>query len=120
MFYKIMEVDEIFSKEKLSHEIVDIIENNGVHLKLVFLQKNVGFDSHISHTNVFIYLIEGEIEITFEESTICGCNICQTQKIDKSESKQFKIKKGQMFLFEKEQTHTLKAIKDSKFILVKM
>lgn len=122
MLYKAMEIDEIFNDKDSAHEIIDILDNNGSHLKLVSLKKNEGFDSHMSHTNVCVYLVEGELEFTFDESTVCGCNICSEIASDNKNRKEhiYKIKKGQLFLFEKDVMHSLKAAKNSKFLLIKI
>ncbi|MBQ9245050.1 hypothetical protein IJ182_02150 [bacterium] len=122
MLYKAIEIDEMFGMKDANHEIVDIMKNNGAYLKLVSLKKNEGFDSHMSNTNICIYLIDGELEIEFEESSLCGCDICSTISSEKQKDydKKHKIKKGQMFLFEKDVIHTLKAVKDSTFLLVKI
>ena len=122
MFYRTMEIDEILTGKDEPHEILDIMGNNDSHLKLVYLKKKEGFDSHKSNTNVFMYVTDGELEISFPKTSMCGCNICGGQIPDDNDGndRKYKIKKEQMFMFEKDVEHSLKALKDSKFILVKI
>ncbi len=121
MFYKVMEPDEFLTQKDTNHEIVDILDNNGAHLKLIYVKKDEGFDSHMSNTNACIYLLEGEVELSFSPKSMCGCNICGTQiSADEKENRIYKIKKGKMFLFEKDIIHSLKALKNSTFLYVKI
>ncbi len=122
MFYRTIEIDEMFTDKEANHEIVEIMSNNEAQLKLVYLKKHEGFDSHKFNTNVCIYLIEGELEMLFTKESICGCNICGAQIPDEHDDKKqkYKIKKGQLFIFEKDIFHSVKALKDSKFLLIKI
>lgn len=122
MFYRTIEIDELFTEKDREHEIIDILQNNTSQLKLVYIKKHEGFEAHRFNTNVCIYLIEGELEFSFEKTSVCGCSICGSQIPDNhTEDKQtYKIKKGQLFLFKKDINHSIKALKDSKFLLVKM
>ena len=121
MLYNAIEPNDFFTIKDAKHEITDIMNNNGAHLKLVSVKKDYGFDSHMFNTNVCIYLINGEIKLTFMKDQLCGWGICGCIDEGKdSENKEYKVKKGQLFLFEKDTRHTLKAIKDSVFLLIKI
>ena len=122
MFYRVLDVNDMFNHKDNDHEIIEIMSYNNAQLKLVFVKKDSGFDFHMFNTNVCIYLTEGEIELSFPKKITCGCNICGVSKPEHHDNKnnEYKIKKGQMFLFEKDVRHSLKALKDSKFILVKI
>ena len=121
MLYRAIEPSDFFTIKDAKHEIADIMNNNGAQLKLVSVKKESGFDSHMFNTNVCIYLISGEIKLTFMKDSFCGCNICSCIDEGKDfDNKDYKIKKGQLFLFEKDVRHSLRAIKDSVFLLIKI
>ncbi len=123
MFYKKIEIDDLLDKKENDKQVIDLMESENSHLKLISIKKDDGFNSHISHTDVFIYVLDGELEIIFpKENSSCGCGICGCDIADEEddEAKKYKIKKNQMFMFEKEVSHSVKALKDSKFLLVKM
>lgn len=122
MFYRVIDINDLFTNKEDDHEIIELISNSGSQLKLISIKKNSGFDSHMSNTNVFLYVTEGELELFFPKETICGCSMCGTTIPEKhdNENREYKIKKGQMFIFEKDTKHSLKAVKDSKFIMVKI
>lgn len=122
MLYKVLDPNHFFTIKNAKHEIADIMKNNDAQLKLVAVKKDFGFDSHMFNTNVCIYLINGEIKLTFMKDQLCGCNICGCSKNEEkiSDNEEYKIKKGQLFLFEKDVRHSLKAVKDSVFLLIKI
>ena len=121
MLYRAIEPEEFFNEKDADHEIVDILQNNGAHLKLVYLKKENSFDSHVSNTDVCIYLLNGELEISFSKENNCGCGICGCDEAEEDENyRKYKIKKGQLFLFEKDVLHSLTALKDSAFMLIKI
>ena len=121
MLYKAIEPNGFFTIKDAKHEIADIMNNNGAQLKIVSVKKDYGFDFHMFNTNVCIYLINGEIKLTFMKDQLCGCNICGCiNEENNSNNKEFKVKRGQLFLFEKDVRHSLKAIKDSVFLLIKI
>ena len=121
MLYKALEPNDFFTIKDARHEIADLMNNNGAQLKLVSVKKDYGFDSHMFNTNICIYLINGEIKLTFMKENPCGCNICSCADEGKDDdSREYKVKKGQIFLFEKDVRHSLKANKDSVFLLIKI
>ncbi len=122
MFYRVTEIEKLFNLKNAEHEIIDIINNNNSQLKAVKIKKNSGFHSHKFNTNVGIYLTDGEVELSFPKEIICGCDICGTTIPEKHNrtNNEYKIKKGQLFLFEKDVNHSIKALKDSIFLLIKI
>lgn len=122
MLYKTLEIDDLINLKEADREIIDLLENNGAHLKLAALKKNQIFEPHMSHTNVCIYITDGELEINFPAKDTCGCQACGCdlpEEEDKDDRK-YKIKKGQIFLFEKDVLHSVKALKDTTFLLIKI
>ena len=122
MLYKTLEIDDLINLKESDREIVDLLENNGAHLKLVALKKNQMLEPHMAHTNVCIYITDGELEISFPSDANCGCQACGCDLPDEEDkdNRKYKIKKGQIFLFEKDVLHSVKALKDTTFLLIKI
>ncbi len=122
MLYKALEIDDLIEEKDADRQIVDLMENNGSHLKLIYLKKHEELEAHMSHTDVCINVLEGEIEFTLEDNESCSCQACgcEVNNDDNSDYKKFKIKKNQLFLFEKNVTHSVKALKDSYFLAIKI
>lgn len=122
MLYRIFEIDELInSKADLDREIVDLMENNGAHLKLVSLKKHQYLDPHSSNANATIFVTDGEIEVTFPDTDSCTCESCGCDiPIEDEDGKKYKIKKGQLFMFKKDVVHSVKALKDSTFLVIKI
>jgi len=122
MLYKILEIDDLITNKDSDREMIDLLENNESRLKLVYLKKHEEIEPHISHTNVCLFVTDGEIEIIFNHDDDCTCSACgcglPSEKDD--EGKKYKIKKDQMFLFEKDIVHSVKALKDSSFLIIKI
>ena len=95
MFYRVFEIEELIdAKANLDREIVDLMENNGSHLKLVSLKKHQYLEPHMAHTNVAIFVTEGELEIVFPDSENCTCQSCGCDiQIEDEDGKMYKIKK---------------------------
>ncbi len=122
MLYKTLETDDLINLKESEREIVDLLENNGAHLKLVALKKNQMLEPHMAHTNVCIYITDGELEINFPVNDTCACQACGCDLPDEEDkdNRKYKIKKGQIFLFEKDVLHSVKALKDTTFLLIKI
>lgn len=122
MRYRTIEIEEFFTDKEKTREIIDLMENNGAHLKVVYLKKHEELEAHMSHAETCIYVTEGEIELNFPHDETCSCNACGcgVSHSDKEDGKKFKIKKDQMFFFEKDVVHSVKALKDSSFLLIKI
>ncbi len=122
MFYRSIEIEELINTKENSREIVDLMENNGSHLKIVSLKKHEVIEPHMSHTDVCIFIIDGEVELTFTLNDSCTCQACDCEISEEPDDngKKFKLKKEQLFLFEKNIMHSVKALKDSVFLLIKI
>lgn len=122
MLYKVLEIDDLIDKKAdLDREIIDLMENNSAHLKLVSLKKHQVIEPHMSHSDTCLYVTDGEIEIIFQDDDNCTCQSCGCDiAIEEEDGKKYKIKKGQIFFFEKDVTHSVKALKDSSFLLIKI
>lgn len=122
MLYRTMEIDELISDKDAKREIIDLMENNGAHLKLISLKKHEEIEAHMSHTDVCLIVNDGEIELIFYHDNNCTCQSCGCQLTEEhqEEGKKYKVKKGQIFFFEKNIMHSVKALKDSCFLLIKI
>ncbi len=122
MFYRTIEIEELLNSKDADREIVDLMENNGAHLKLVSLKKHQEIEPHMSHADVCIFVADGELEIVFSDEDNCTCQACgcELPDEDKEDGRKYKIKKGQLFFFEKNVMHSLKALKDTYFLLIKI
>ncbi len=122
MLYKVLEPEDFLNSKDAEREIIDIMENNNSHLKLVSLKKHAEIEPHMAHTDVCVYVTEGEIELTFLHDDECTCQacMCTLPEENSKDSRKYKVKKGEMLLFEKNITHSVKALKDSLFLLIKI
>ena len=122
MRYRTIEIEEFFTDKEKTKEIVDLMENNGAHLKVIYLKKHEELEAHMSHTDTCIYVTDGELELVFPHDETCTCNACGCGTIDEhnNEDRKYKVKKDQMFFFEKDVVHSVKALKDSSFLLIKI
>ncbi len=122
MLYRTLELDELVELKENDKSVVELMENNSAHLKLIALKKHQIIEPHMSHTDACVYVADGEIEFTFNFDDSCICQACECSMPDESDSKQkkYKIKKGQLFLFEKDVMHSVEAVKDSVFLLIKI
>lgn len=122
MLYKTFEVEDLINLKESDREVVDLMEKNGAHLKLMAMKKHQILEPHMAHTNVCIYLVDGEIEIKFTHNDNCACQACgcEMDAGEKDDFFKFKIKKGQLFFFEKDVMHSVEALKDSYFLIVKI
>ncbi len=122
MLYRTIEIDELITEKDTARQIVDLMENNGSHLKLVYLKKHEMIEPHMSHSDVCIYVTDGELELIFNNDDNCACQACGCDLPDEDddEGKKYKIKKNQMFFFEKDIMHAVKALKDTTFLLIKI
>ena len=100
MLYRPLEIDELINLKDSDREIVELMENNGSHLKLVALKKHQEIEPHMAHTNVCIYVADGELEIKFDHDANCTCQACSCDLPDESDDsgKKYKVKKGQVFI----------------------
>lgn len=122
MLYRTIDIEELVDLKDADKAVVDLMENNNSHLKLIGLKKHQILEPHMSNTDVCIFVIDGEIELKFSNLTECTCQTCGCGMPDDTDEdfKKYKVKKGQMFFFEKDVTHSLEALKDSAFLAIKI
>lgn len=101
MFYNVLElVDLVDNKEHMLDKNV-LLERGESSLSAIALKKHEVLDSHVSVCDACVIVYEGEAEFHFN-------------------AEKFTVKKGEMIMFEKEKVHKVLALKDTKFLLIKI
>ncbi len=101
MFYNVLKAKDIVSlgEEKFKREI--LMQNNESSLNIIAIKKNEIIDTHTSTCDAAVYVLDGEIEMHFD-------------------AEKFKVDKGEILMFKKDTEHKVAALKDSKFLLIKI
>ena len=101
MYYNVLVAKDIINldEEKFKREI--LMEDNDNCLSIIAIKKNEIIDTHTSICDAAVYVLEGEIELHFD-------------------AEKFKVEKGEILLFKKDEQHKVLANKDSKFLLIKI
>lgn len=99
MFYNVLNAKELVTEEKFTKKT--LMENNDSSLSIVGLKKEEIIDTHTSVSDAAIYVLDGKIQVHFN-------------------AEEFTVEKGQMLLFKKDTEHKVLALKDSKFLLIKI
>lgn len=74
---------------------------NNSNLSIVALKKDEIIGTHTSVCNAAVYVVEGEIELHFS-------------------AQKFLLDEGDILMFKKDDEHKVLALKDSKFLLIKI
>ena len=101
MYYNVLVAKDIINldEEKFKREI--LMEDNDNCLSIIAIKKNEIIDTHTSICDAAVYVLEREIEIHFD-------------------AEKFKVDKGEILMFKKDDQHKVVALKDSKFFLIKI
>ena len=99
MFYNVLKLKDLGKTDK-SFEKEILMEHDDSCLSIVSIKKDEIIDTHTSKCNTAVIVIDGEIELHFD-------------------AEKFKIEKGEMLMFKKEEQHKVVAQKDSRFLLSK-
>ena len=101
MFYNVLELKDVVDfKENLFDKRL-LLERGESSLTAIALKKHEILDNHISVCDACAYVFEGEAEFHFN-------------------AEKFTVKKGELIMFEKEKNHKVLALKDTKFLLIKI
>lgn len=101
MFYNVLKVKDLVDLNGEKFERKVLLENEGRSLTLVALKKDEIIDTHSSLSDAAIYMLEGEVEMHFS-------------------AEKFKVDKGEILMFKRDNEHKVLALKDSKFMLIKI
>ncbi len=101
MFFNVLNAKELVNldNEKFSKNI--LMEKDNSMLAAIALKKDEIIDTHTSVCDAAVYVIDGEIELHFD-------------------AEKFKVDKGEILMFKKDREHKVVALKDSKFLLIKI
>lgn len=101
MFYNVLELKDLvdFKENKFDRNV--LLERGDSSLSVIALKKEEILDSHISVCDACAYVFDGEAEFHFD-------------------AEKFTVKKGELIMFEKEKEHKVLALKDTKFMLIKI
>ena len=100
MFYNVLKVKELGSTDK-KFEKETLMEHNDSSLSIVSLKKEEIIDTHTSICDAAVIVVDGEIELHFD-------------------AEKFKVEKGEILMFKKDTEHKVFALKDSRFLLIKI
>lgn len=101
MFYNVLKAKDIvdLGEEKFKRAV--LMEDNNSSLSVIAIKKDEIIDTHTSICDAAVYVLDGEIEMHFD-------------------AEKFKIEKGEILMFKKDEQHKVVSLKDSKFLLIKI
>ncbi len=100
MFYNVLKLKELGKTDKQFEKEI-LMEHDNSSLSVISLKKDEIIDTHTSTCDVAVVVIDGEIELHFD-------------------AEKFKIEKGEILMFKKDKQHKVVALKDSRFLLIKI
>lgn len=101
MFYNVLKAKELVNLDGGKFERKVLLEKDESCLSVIAIKKEEIIDTHTSSCDAAIYVIDGEIELHFD-------------------AEKFTIGKGEILMFKKDEEHKVLAVKDSKFLLIKI
>lgn len=101
MFYNVLELKDLVDTKEKVMEHKTLLERGESSLCAVALKKDEILDTHVSVCDACAIVYEGEAEFHFN-------------------AEKFNVKKGELIMFEKEKEHKVLALKDTKFLLIKI
>ena len=101
MFYDVVKAKDIINLNGSKFKRKTLMENGDSSLNIIAIKKDEIIDTHTSIADTAIYVVDGEVELHFD-------------------AEKFKIDKGEMLMFKKDKEHKVLALKDSKFLLIKI
>ena len=101
MFYNVLKAKDIANLEEEKFDRKVLMEQGDGSLSVIAIKKDEIIDTHTSTCDAAVYVLDGEIELHFD-------------------AQKFKVEKGEILLFKKDEQHKVLANKDSKFLLIKI
>lgn len=102
MFYNVLKLKDVVALDK--EELMDkniLLEHEGAIVAAMALKKDQVLDWHESDRDACAYVYDGEAEFHFE-------------------AEKFKVKEGEILMFKKNDTHKVLALKDTKFLVIRI
>mgnify|MGYP005761557347 FL=1 len=100
MFYNVLNAKKMIDSSKM-FEKMTLLEKDNSSLSLIAIKKEEIIDTHTSVCDAAVYLIEGKIELHFD-------------------AQMFTLEENDILMFKKDHQHKVRALKDSKFLLIKI
>lgn len=101
MFYNVLKAKDLIDLEDGKFERKVLMESGDSCLSVIAIKKDEIIDTHTSICDAAVYVLDGEIELHFD-------------------AEKFKVDKGEILMFKKDEQHKVVALKDSKFLLIKI
>ena len=101
MFYNVLKLEDLVDNKDNRFDRNVLLERGDSCLSIIALKKHEILDNHISVCDACAIVYEGEAEFHFN-------------------AEKFTVKKGELIMFEKEKEHKVLALKDTKFMLIKI
>ena len=101
MFYNVLKLKDLVDNQENLFDRNVLLEQGNSSLSAVALKKHEILDNHFSVCDACAIVFDGEAEFHFN-------------------AEKFTVKKGELIMFEKEKEHKVLALKDTKFLLIKI
>ena len=101
MYYNVLELKELVDSKEHKLDKKVLLERGESSLSAVALKKDEIMECHTSICDACAIVYDGEAEFHFN-------------------AEKFTVKKGEIIMFEKEKEHKILALKDTKFLLIKI
>lgn len=98
MFYDVFKLKDLVELKDTKMDKKVLLESENSALRLVALKKDEIIDTHTAKSDSAVYVLDGEIELHFN-------------------AQQFKLDKGEILMFKRDEEHKVLAKKDSKFLI---
>lgn len=101
MFYNVLKVKDLIDLEDGKFQKKVLMENNDSSLTVIAIKKDEIIDTHTSVSDAAVFVIDGKIELHFD-------------------AEKFTVDKDEILMFKKDVQHKVLALKDSKFLLIRI
>lgn len=101
MFYNVLKLDDLVDYKENIFDKNLLLERGESSISAIALKKHEMLDNHVSVCDACAIVYDGEAEFHFN-------------------AEKFTVKKGELIMFEKEKEHKILALKDTKFLLIKI
>lgn len=100
MFYNVLNAKKMIDSSKM-FEKMTLFEKDNSSLSLIAIKKEEIIDTHTSVCDAAVYLVEGKIELHFD-------------------AQMYTLEENDILMFKKDHQHKVRALMDSKFLLIKI
>ena len=101
MFFNVLKAKDLVDLDEKKFDKNVLMTKDDSLLAIIALKKEEIIDTHTSVCDSAVYVIDGKIELHFD-------------------AEKFEVDKGEILMFKKDKQHKVVALKDSKFLLIKI